>query len=646
MPDITLKATHGAFPKANRTRTAGAPIVSGNYSSAHRYDYRYTPPRTFDAAGNVTGSLMVNPLTGRTSNFVFDASPPSSYAVVENLTNQGSRAANKALLQSRIDAHLNSTVHVQLNLAGGVDWGTDIFLRARARTNRGTICIRSANTPGSYGSTLRKTQLGNLAKFLLVHNGAAGNVALPAFAIQKGASHYRLEGLDITYADSFQPGRFDGGHPGTLGMIFSSASSNTEDIRAMSGFNTTQAEYPYRIVIDRCAVHGRGLDACQVAMKPFGLFIAVVGCLSYDVGSINSDSQNVSIQAGAGPYLIWRNDFECALGENILIGAGEAGDVASIPCDGQIMDNRLVYPASWRDAPGQRGHKNLMEWKLGKRWLFEGNHCSGFRGTNYKGQLYSLVIKCTADDGGTGADVIHVCHDITIRLNRFDDSWAWLGLIGADVYYSWVQDSVNRIDISHNLVSPFGDGSLSLPLTPQDQIMLNVGRTPNRTLSEAELLRDVSLHHNTVFGPYSSHGYSRVVGWAGWSGDDNQIQQRPMVRMKVEGNVFAMPDAMERRGEYLSGSGRSGYSSASSYAAFTTKAGASGNVWRNNAVPGAGSQKIADDLAYANMAALQLDASFAPMSGSPLRTADVDGGLVGADVPLVQSATAYARGLT
>jgi hypothetical protein len=225
-----------------------------------------------------------------------------------------------------------------------------------AEGTRLTPCYAGlASLPGrpDFHCTVAKNVLAKL-----VFEGKSGDG--PA-VFASGANHYRLEGLEITRADS----------ENSITALIS------PEVR--SGAN--------HIVLDRVWVHGTAQAETTRGAYLSGIsYAAIVDSTFTDfhcvaVTGACGDSQAIGGGGGeipSGPFKIVNNFLE-ASGENIMFGGGYA---TVTPTDIEIRHNYLFKPLIWKaNQPGFVGGvsgkpfivKNLFELKNAQRVLFEGN---------------------------------------------------------------------------------------------------------------------------------------------------------------------------------------------------------------------------------------------------------------------------------
>jgi hypothetical protein len=287
-----------------------------------------------------------------------------------------------------------------------------------------------------------------------------------------GANHYRLEGLEITRAES---------QNSITALI-------APEVR--SGAN--------HIVIDRVWVHGTAQAETTRGIYLSGTsYVAIVDSTFTDFHCVSvtgacGDSQAIGGGGGeipSGPYKIVDNFLE-ASGENIMFGGGYA---TITPTDIEIRHNYLSKPLIWKpNQPGFVGGvsgkpfivKNLFELKNAQRVLFEGNLLDNNWGG--VGQAGFAIVLTPRNQTPNICPLCRVT-DITLRfckvrhmasgMNISNDPSDTGGIATAGERYS-IHDLVFE-DIDGDTYKGFGLFGLMLARAPQ--------------------MRDVKIDHITAF---------------------------------------------------------------------------------------------------------------------------------------------------
>ena len=190
-----------------------------------------------------------------------------------------------------------------------------------------------------------------------IENQAAGQSGPILFG--RGASHYRLIGLEVTRSAS------------------SGTSHNLIEFQGLAD----------HVVFDRMWIHGLAQqETVRGILLGSSRYVAVVDSFFSDFHCVSKSGSCGDAQAIAGglgddvmgPYRIVNNFLE-ASGENVIFGGGGA---SATPADIQINHNYFFKPLTWmKGQPGYVGGpdgnafivKNLFELKNAQRVLVEGN---------------------------------------------------------------------------------------------------------------------------------------------------------------------------------------------------------------------------------------------------------------------------------
>ncbi len=295
---------------------------------------------------------------------------------------------------------------------------------------------------------------------------------LPCFKTQASAHQYRLVGLEITADPSVL---------NSYGLVF---------FGELGAGQLSLAEVPQHLIVDRCYIHGH----TNATIMKAGVLLnsansAVLDSYIADFHSIGADTYAIGGTNGPGPFII-RNNYLEAAGENILFGGAAPSIPGLVPSDIEVLNNTFFKPFSWREGhPTYAGKhwtvKNLFELKTGRRVLLDGNILENAWADLPIGQSgYAILLTVRAESGNAPqADV----SDITITNNIIRHAGAGISLSGHDSPTPSQQSK--RIRIANNLFDDlsgpeYGDGNVA---GPNDGTFLKIGDPT-----------DVLLEHNTV----------------------------------------------------------------------------------------------------------------------------------------------------
>jgi hypothetical protein len=325
-----------------------------------------------------------------------------------------------------------------------------------------------------------------LAKLVFEGKSGEGPVVFAS-----GANHYRLEGLEITRAES----------ENSITALIAP--------EARSGAN--------HIIFDRVWVHGTAQAETTRGAFLSGLsYVAIVDSTFTDfhcvaVTGACGDSQAIAGGAGeipSGPYKIVNNFLE-ASGENIMFG----GAYATItPADIEVRHNHLFKPLIWQpNQPGFVGGvsgkpfivKNLFEIKNAQRVLFEGNILDNSWGG--EGQTGFAILLTPRNQTPNICPLCRVT-DITLRFCKVrhvasamdiaNSPSATGGTATAGERYS-IHDLVFE-DIDGDVYKGFGVFAMILANAPQmrDVKMDHITAFPHRVFMNVAAYRDKALPTN------------------------------------------------------------------------------------------------------------------------------------------------------
>lgn len=403
----------------------------------------------------------------------------------------------------------------------------------------------------------------------------------PIVTAPNGSGGWRFVGVEFTVADS---------------------------VRALTslvllGNNTarTLAEIPADFVFDRVYVHGTAaLDMARgIAMN--SARTAVVHSTVEEVHSRGYDATALGGWAGPGPFRIENNSLSGS-GMGVFFGGSDPLIRNLTPSDIVVRGNRIWKPKAWKGAGWNV--KNLVEFKLGRRVLIEGNVVESTWPASQVG--YAFVIKSTNQDGGAPWSQTA---DLTIRYNVVRDTPYGLG--------------INAHPESHPVVP-------TARVLVHDNLFYAIGTGGGRLVQLGEELSDVRLVRNTFLHAPGT-GSQAVIAYL--------RDGRRMRRIALDSNVWTP-------GEYGWFADGGAIGTAALTAIAGTRWSAAGNVFAGPlplARYPAGTRSVAD-LAALGFTALGVGslatdpAAFTLAATSPYRG-------IGADMAKVLAATAAARGM-
>jgi hypothetical protein len=252
----------------------------------------------------------------------------------------------------------------------------------------------------------------------------------PAVYTEPGAHHYRFIGIE------FAPGP-------AVKEIYS--------IVAFGGEQTSNAEIPTDLILDRCYVHGQPGTMSRRGVLLNGTSSAVIDSHVSEIHAAGSDSQAILGYNGPGPFKIVNNYLEAST-ENIMFGGADPKIRDLVPSDIEIRRNHLFKPLTWRPGdPTFAGVnwpvKNLLELKNAQRVLIEGNLLEN----NWGGP--ALVLTPRNQYGSAPWSVVQ---DVLFRNNMMKNAAAGFLILSSDSDGP-VSQATKRVAIVNNLWLGFTD---------------------------------------------------------------------------------------------------------------------------------------------------------------------------------------------
>ncbi len=250
----------------------------------------------------------------------------------------------------------------------------------------------------------------------------------PAIRTATGAHNYRLLGVEITVAAGV----------GNIGTI----------VNIGTGGETSTNEFPSDIILDRVYVHGNAnLDVRRcVAMN--SIATAVIDSWLAECHSNAGDAQAILGWNGPGPLKIVNNHLEGS-GENIMFGGADPRISGMVPADIEIRRNHFIKPLSWR---GVWTVKNLLELKLGRRVLIDGNVFENSWASAQSG--FAILIEAANQDGTAPWSVVE---DITFTNNLVRHAAGGINLGSRDSGNP--SDYTKRVKVANNVFEDIDAGN-------------------------------------------------------------------------------------------------------------------------------------------------------------------------------------------
>ncbi len=334
-------------------------------------------------------------------------------------------AANGSEFQTCLNnAALNSTIVLQ---AGKTYTGN--FTLPNKTSGNGWIYIRSSNS-GSLpapGNRVSPADAGNMPKIVSPYGDGGWGVQTAS-----NAHHYRFVGIEMK--------------PDANTFLY--------DLVRIGQGETSVGALPHHITFDRCYIHGDPSAGSRRGISMNGISIAVIDSYLSDFKEVGSDSQTLWAHNTPGPLKIVNNYLEAA-GENVMFGGSgpslQDPSEQSIPSDIEIRRNHFFKPLSWMNSSWSI--KNLLEFKVGRRVLVEGNLLEN----NWQNAQNGFSVLVTPRIEGGKASWF-LTQDITFRYNKLKNVGQGFNIAGQDDNNS-MSTPTNRILVQNNIIEVTGLGS-------------------------------------------------------------------------------------------------------------------------------------------------------------------------------------------
>jgi hypothetical protein len=287
----------------------------------------------------------------------------------------------------------------------------------------------------------------------------------PVVYTDEGAHHYRFIGVEFGVA----PGK------------------NIYNIVSFGAEQTSLAQMPHDLIIDRCYIHGNDTGNVSRGIALNCARAAVIDSYISNCHGEGFDTQAICGWNGTGPFKIVNNYLEGA-GENVMFGGAKPSIQNMIASDVEFRLNHLYKPLSWKKGhPTYAGRpwtiKNLFELKNAQRLLIDQNVFEN----NWADAQVGFAILFTPR-GEDGAAPWATVQDVTFTNNILRHSGGGFNIAGPDDT-SPSQPS-QRILIKNNLIDDIdGDKWGSAVYGPAaGRFAQIVGGPPN-----------ITIEHNTIF---------------------------------------------------------------------------------------------------------------------------------------------------
>jgi hypothetical protein len=364
----------------------------------------------------------------------------------------------------------------------------------------------AVNVGGDLQSALDQAQPGDL---ILLQPGATftGNFVLPNktgagwITVRTLTSDAKLpQGTRVTpdLASSMPRIRF-------VGIEFGVApGTNIYNIVSFDADQTSLAQTPHDLIIDRCYIHGNADDNARRGVMINSAGTAIIDSYISNIHEVGADSQAIAGWNGPGPFKIVNNYLEGA-GENFMLGGADPSIQGLVQSDIEFRNNHCFKPLRWKpNDPSYAGRywsvKNLFELKNAQRVLIDGNVFEN----NWSQSQDGMAILFTPRNQN-GRAPWAVVQDVTFINNIVRHSGGGFNISGPDTEAGTSLPS-QRILIKNNLIYDVDGRRWTGVAEPADGEFLQIVGGP----------LNITVDHNTVFqsGSIITADYAPSVGFS------------------------------------------------------------------------------------------------------------------------------------
>jgi Purple acid Phosphatase, N-terminal domain len=253
---------------------------------------------------------------------------------------------------------------------------------------------------------------------------------------------------------------------------------------SFDGNQTTLAQTPNNLIIDRCYIHGNPTRNVRRGVLLNSASTAIIDSYISDIHETEADSQAACGWNGPGPFKIVNNYLEGA-GENVMFGGATPAITGLVPSDIEFRLNHVAKPLTWkRGDPSYANRdwsiKNLFELKNAQRLLidqniFERNWLDSQTG-------YAILFTPSSEAGESPWSTVA---DVTFTNNIVRHSGSGFVISGAD----GSSNPSQRILIKNNLLDDINGDIWRAPEGPAD----------GRAFLIVNGAVSVVIDHNTMF---------------------------------------------------------------------------------------------------------------------------------------------------
>jgi hypothetical protein len=364
----------------------------------------------------------------------------------------------------------------------------DVILLQAGATFTGNFVLPNKNGMG-WITVRTSTSDANLPQGIRVTPASASSMpkiispnSEPAAQTASGAHHFRFIGIEFGVA------------PGT----------HIYNIVAFDANQTSLAQTPHNLIIDRCYIHGNAGDNARRGVMINSASTAIIDSYISNIHEVGADSQAIAGWNGPGPFKIVNNYLEGA-GENFMLGGADPSIRNLVQSDIEFRNNHCFKPLSWKpNDPSYAGRfwtvKNLFELKNAQRVLVDGNVFEN----NWAQSQDGMAILFTPRNQNGGAPW-SVVQDVTFTNNIVRHSGGGFNISGPDTEAGPSLPS-QRILIKNNLIDDIDGQRWTGGAERADGEFLQIVGGPI----------NIKVDHNTVFqsGSIIMAGYAPSAGFS------------------------------------------------------------------------------------------------------------------------------------
>lgn len=349
--------------------------------------------------------------------------PDTTGYTVVTVTDSGNTVTNGTNLQTEITNASCNPQGTVVRLVAGVTYDRSATLTLPAKTCAAGkwVIVQTGTLSGlpAAGTRVAPGDSANMGRIRFTFANGEG------IAVAHSSVRYRITGVEVTSSAA--------GDGNSMDMV-------SLGDGAFGGTQDTVAEVPSEIVVERSYVHGNaGANYPRGGVATHCKECVVQDSYIADIANVGFDSSAIRSWNGTGPVLI-ENNYLNGAGETIFLGGADSNlPSPNLPSDYTVRRNYFHMPDTWDEAHASwdgvaRQIKNLLEFKMGKRVLVEGNYFSGIWPKAQNGHAWSVKSE-NQSGNNTWAETSHV----EFRFNRVDrqrgQTLTWGGTAGvfADV---------------------------------------------------------------------------------------------------------------------------------------------------------------------------------------------------------------------